>query len=455
MTSGIELKNVFRRLQALAGLSGALNPSFGKPSFSVVFFPAFDDNERMADHLNRANWYLPGRNKIRVRVIYQSSTEFRSAQESPVHSPPFPPELSKRVRVLTPSELVNAAQRADLVLVWRRSSLEAAKSMSKNSTAKVINVDPLDPESLEYGVQAGFRWRFLFNAAERRDVLDKSRERLRSAISAIPEDKRQFALVLGTGRSFNRYTEMDRGGGVVIACNSAVHNQTFLESFRPDFIVFGDAAHHLGPSHQAAQFRDDVEKALELLPNLVLVTNAKYFGLLEARWRKWAERIVWIEQSSKTPVFNLVEEFSLPMLDSVMNVLLLPLASTVSRNVLILGADGFSAKEEDNDDFWGHAESFDYSARIKYSHLAHPTFEEHRQKGVSGRPPTAVRHNQSIHETITSGEEEGVTYLPLMPSSIPALAERALPLEFQENFENDNVISLLNLVRFLPRPAST
>lgn len=416
--------------------------------FRVVYYPAFDDSTSMADHLNRARWYLPGRTDLKVEIWFRTLS-YPPANHAPPHSPLYPWTFARPRIARSEDQLAVAARNADLVLVWRSEAVKQAERIVGFRQPQVVNVDIHDVASIEYGSQAVLRWRFFLSQGQRTTVLNQSRDRLKEVISSIPADKRHFALVMGTGPSFSKYQNLSRKGGTVIASNSAVHDTDFLESFRPDFLVFGDAAHHVGPSHQAAEFRDHLLRALELLPDLVVVTNARYFGSLEGRWGSLTERVIWVDQTSKEPVSNLIKNFSLPRLDSVMNILMLPLATTVSKKVFIIGADGFLPKTEKNDDFWGHSDSFDYFSRIRTLHQAHPTYEVHRKQGTRGNPPTGLRHNKSVSESLTIGEGQGLRYYALMPSSIPAFADRLVPPEVQQAHQDRGFLNLRTLADVL------
>jgi len=401
-------------------------------TYSVLYYPSFLDSTTLTDHLNRARWYLPGRENRRVSLTYAATKTSVAERHGVEHSPSYPFEQMDISRAESESSLADLAVSADLILVWNAGAMPAALRVASTGSAEVINVDIADYSSVEYGVQAKLRWQVLFSDRERKEILDQSRERLQRLVASIPRERREFCLVMGTGPSFASYRTLSREGGIVIACNSAVSDPGFLQQFRPDFLTFGDAAHHLGPSFQADDFRGAVVRAMHLLPDMHLVLNASYFALLDRILGEYMNRCIWIEQKSIQPVFNLVKDFSLPRLDSVMNQVMLPLASTLSPHVFIVGADGFSSEDGANEDFWAHAESFDYVSQISSSYAAHPTYDVNRRTGTSGNPPTRIRHVESVNLSISEGEMSGIQYRALMSSSIPAFSRRRVSVADEE-----------------------
>ena len=457
MTVGDQYRRILTRVQGIArqgANSDSLRMGQGQHGrhklpqlLRVVYYPAFDESGRLADHLNRTRWYLPGRIERRTSVVYAtSSNEFLDTPE-PDHSPAYSDE-GMQFESVKEGDLSHVCKGADLVLVWKSSFESAAKKLVRGRAARVVNVDIDDIRSVEYGVQAKLLWSHT-PKVERMEILNQSQARLIDTARSFRQQGRKFALVLGTGPSFSQYRTISRDQGIVIACNSAVSDRDFLETFEPDFVTFGDAAHHLGPSHQAAEFRNDLVRALQLVPTLHLVANAAYYPLLQPVLKDHTERCIWIEQTSERPVLDLTDDFALPQLDSVMNSVMLPLATTLSKIVFILGADGFSTSPEDNEDFWGHAKSFNYISKISSSHAAHPTYAHHRMRGVNGRPPTHIRHLQSAQETVSTGQRNNFQYVALMESSIPAFRSRKISDEEWRGCVRDGRLSLEDLARQL------
>ena len=227
------------------------------------------------------------------------------------------------------------------------------------------------------------------------------------------------AYVFGTGPSLEDAETWSFANALTIVCNAVVQNDRLMRHINPDFIAAADVVSHFGVSTYAHQFRSDLVRVLQER-DAVFVTTATFGYLFVLHHPEVAERVILVNQTCDGPNYNLVENFSAAKLDSIMNILMLPVAATFCKEIYLLGCDGKSIVRG-NEDFWAHARGAQYDHLVDSGHKCHPTFDVNRQK------TTYAGYNRSIERTILTGEHErGIVYRCLSPSTIPILKQRLL-----------------------------
>lgn len=438
------MRGLSRRVLAKFGQMLATNPL--KKSLRVVLYPDFESEKLADDHLNRLRWYLPGTKDKQVNIALRVLGDENELGTQPPHSARYESRFHSQARVEGAS-YHEAIRSADLVLLWSLESRGKLEEILGLRVKPVVEVDLENSRCVEFGNYAKLSWIFGVSSSLKRKLARDSRRRLRAYVSSIPAKKKVFALVLGTGPSFERYSMFDRQGGIVIACNSAVSDPDFLRVFRPDFITFGDAAHHAGPSLRAHKFRKELLFALELLPDLRVLSTAHYYPMFSKLFARFENRFIWLSQGNRKPNYNLVSNPLLPSLASTMNIHMLPLAATVAHDIFILGVDGKSLREDENEDFWGHSKKLAYGEQLDCFHVAHPTYDRIRTRGSNGRGNVLSEYEHSASATISGGEEIGIRYFILAKSSSPTFEKRRLPFsEFTRGLEPNGKISLRSLI---------
>lgn len=397
---------MFGRLQAL--WQSWLTRSRGNTEFNILIYPPFENEDDLNNYLSRLSWYIrPEKDQRPVTVVTLSDNlklNWPLRKEALiVHRP-----AQFRVKLL--GDLVsvtNEIKRFDVVLNWDTTQLPTLNQLKKNKkclrSTPVENIDVLDPKSEEYGRLASFSWRRL-SGHKFRDTLTKdSFSRLMEVGNKLREQS-SFALVLGTGPSFDKYKNFDMRGGAVIACNSAVEDAEFFAKAKPDFFCFVDGAHHVGPSMKAEHFRHSLRQRLDDDPDFHVVTTDKFAPILMDEFEEHVSRFIFLSQSSKRePNYRIAKEPFFPSLDSVSTIYMLPIASYLSDRVFLLGFDGLDP-ENRTEDFWNHSENLNYEHHLSDFHLVHPTFEYHREVQLRDLPPTEQRYEEGLEKTLKQGE---------------------------------------------------
>ena len=399
----------------------------------ITYFPKFDDPEAFSDHYHRASWYLTGaRSKVK-EVCFGLANEMQPGPRPTYYCDPNGNDNILKLR-LDETAYQDRLACSKVILVWKdmdRSVIAALKRKHPDRT--VLSVSTNDVTSIEYGQYCEAQWRIL-SAQEQTRLHNSSAAIVRSKLEALKHSGRDKAVVFGTGPSIEAATSYDFSDCVTIICNSAVTSDALINHIKPAFVCAGDVVSHFGVSAYAGQFRNDLIKFLQN-NDALFFTTSKFGYLLQVKYPELGHKIAYCEQKVAGGVTDLDEIFALPMLDSTLNIHMLPLAASVSDTIYVLGCDGKNPEPEKNEDFWPHSTLTQYHNLVESGHLAHPTFDLNRQKS------THDRYLMSTEASFLAGEVSGKRYFSLVTSHTPPLAARALP-PFMAHKGSDGLIHL-------------
>lgn len=405
---------LLRRLRALVSrLRGG--GSSTREGASAVVTGRDEDLADVADAVNRAAWYLggnPGVGERPSRVVVYADGKLDGdairAADPPAGQPNFrprgpAPELRPR-SAFRPDEHAEVLVRdvRDLARPGMLARLDRARLVDERLYGDVPVVEYLRA-----------------SAAARSEEIDRAVDRAtRQNLRRLRERgaDREAALVLGTGPSVERLPPDAGAGRAVVVCNSLVGNRELLDRLRPLAVCFADPVFHFGPSEYAARFREDLARVLES-HDAFAVTNRRDAGLLLQHRPALEERIVGLhtDASSWRP-----PDPEGPRVRGTWNVLthlMLPVACSLAGRVEIGGCDG---REPDEDYFWRHGDSVQYTGLMRTAFETHPGFFRDRDYADYYR-----RHCRELEDQLTAFERRGHEFASITPSHVPALSRRA------------------------------
>lgn len=395
----------------------------------VVFYPPFASREELTNHYHRAAWYLP-----RVAGRCEEVCLFHDIQGSDVAPGPAPkymgqpPKPTRHIRLIKGRfKNLRMLLAADLILFWQEDpSRKLMKFLDRVFGIKSAHVATEDLTANEYDEYCRSLWEYLTLEKERKSIIQSNRLRLERLVSELERNPVQASCVFGTGPSLAKAYDFDFSRTLCIVCNSIVRDEKLLNHIRPRFICAGDAVSHFGVSAYAFQFRKDLIRAIETR-DLYLFTTAKVGALLLHHYPELTDKVFLIEQTRDEPTFNFTKHYEAARLDSTLNIHMLPLASTFSQTVFLLGCDGKNPNGE-NEDFWAHADEAQYRSLVASGHECHPTFDLLR------RMSTYEHYLRSLETTVAGGEERGIRYHSLHNSFTKVLNERVVSQREMEEF---------------------
>jgi hypothetical protein len=271
--------------------------------------------------------------------------------------------------------------------------------------SEVFDVDP------DRNAADGWAWVALANSAERGSPdTSLAKERFVRFVGKLREQKLEKAYAFGTGPSLEKAIERDWSDGYRIVCNTIVRDPALFRHIAPHFIVAGDAIYHFGHTSFARAFRKDLADRMRE-SDTMFVYPAIFDPLVKRELVEFTERLVPIPGGSHEDVHvDLTQCFSLPAMGNVLALLLLPLASTLSKRV---GLWGFDGRAPDDKLFWGNSPKHSYPELLHELQEAHPAFFEHYVPKAD--PSRYVRqfHGDLLDLRMTEAERQGYRFVML------------------------------------------
>lgn len=391
----------YRGLQLLTRLGDEERPD------DVCLYPALEDEASLRDVLNRLGWYLPERTlRDGVRIAVPTALDVEAA----AGAPPGQVEFSRDhlpLEVVAPAAADAAAGDADAILLW-----DSASRLRPSLLRNLSKVEVVDPGYYS-GVES-YTWGAFTDRLREPTDGDRATELFRSL-----EDRREDferAYVFATGPSLDRATDFEFDDDELkVVCNSIVRNDDILDHIDPDVLVFADPVFHFGPSEYAATFREDAVETLETHDCIGFVPS-RHRTLLAGHYPD-LDLVGLTGVDAEEPLFPTAEDRRVMSTNNIMTWFMLPIASSLTDEVYILGADG---REEDESYFWEHNEDAQYDDELMKSAVdSHPSFFRDRVY-----TDYYEQHCETLSAFLEYGESVGVDYYSLTHSYVDCLAER-------------------------------
>lgn len=242
------------------------------------------------------------------------------------------------------------------------------------------------------------------------------------------------AYVFGTGPSLARAGTRDWTDGYRVVCNTIVRDRQLWHHLQPHFVSAGDAVYHFGANRHSGQFLADLDQRLAESPETMFVYPAPFHGVVvRALGQRLLQLIPMRIGQENDPTINLAQSFRLPQLGNVLNLLLLPLACTLSRDIGLWGFDGRDPRARD---FWSNSGRHSYPDLMPELRSKHPAFFLSAVPAEDpGRYVRAV-HGDHLDQALRSAEQRGFRFEMLHPSWTPTLNRRYRGRESIESYFN-------------------
>jgi hypothetical protein len=220
-----------------------------------------------------------------------------------------------------------------------------------------------------------------------------------------------------TGPSFNQYDKFKyEKDSFKIICNSTVKDDKFLSYIeKPDLLVFADPVFHFSSSEYSATFRDHVIKVFKKYKCFIMVPD-NTIAMLVAHYPILKEHIIGMKVDSSSFNFPTATKFWVKGSANILTLYMLPIASTISNHINIIGADG---RNPDEKYFWQHSSTAQFGDLMQTVFDTHPSFFRDRDY-----KDYYAEHCVFLKELIEFGESKGKKYYSLTLSYIPALKKR-------------------------------
>ena len=251
------------------------------------------------------------------------------------------------------------------------------------------------------------------------EELDDSKRRFLTHFSTIP--KYASSLILGTGPSLVKARKLVDIDSYKIACNTIVKDLDLWVRLKPHFLVAGDAIYHFGHNQYATSFRRDLKKCMQAYGVPFLYPDL-YHPFLKEEFKEIAHLLIPIPTGDIPKINNnLFDNFQLPALGNVLNLLLLPLATTLSKKIYLLGFDGRAPEDKL---FWSNSNDHSYGEHISDIQKKHPMFFDYYIDKKDPLKYVATFHGDVLEDNLTLLEHMGYEFITLSPSYTPTIQKR-------------------------------
>jgi|GEM_PF-3194801 len=382
----------------------------------VFYYPEFKSNDELNDQVNRASWYLscvfPFSVTFFTRGVYsyKERDEFSYKLKEMV-SDSFKAGVFKLEKLCSIESL--DVRRGDIVILWKDkgdlNDNELTKLKRMSSIAKLYDVN--SSRRMEGSLYIEISREYYKFDSSLIEMSNNKFETLKSKYNSI-----ENSFIFCTGPSIKNYKLFTYDSSLKIICNSVINDDDFMEYIKPDILTFGDPIFHFGCSSYAQAFRDKLLKSAELY-SFDIVIPIKYYPIFSFYFPELIERTIPLPYSD-IENFNvdLSNEFLAKTTDNILTFMMLPLATSLSSNVFIMGCDGRPLDE--NDYFWKHNNKTQFSDEMDSIKLAHPSFFKLEYNEYY------LRHCDNLELFFKKSEQLGKRFCSLGFSYIPALINR-------------------------------
>ena len=387
---------------------------------TVVFYPPFPTHELLNDQMARAAWYFSSFDPQKI-------TFFASSPVEPFYLPDsFSPkvqslylELKERNIIdvqndCSNNHVVSLLEAADMVITWCDEPLADAPAaivdIINSNTIRHFDIDKnYRLEGSKYILPSYSRF-----PVSRSKVVKECEERYR-ALARNYEDNTK-AYLFCSGPSISQYKDFDYKDGLSIICNSVINDVELLEWVQPKVLVFADPIFHFGCSKYTYEFYEQLRRVVDKY-DLTIMMPLMYYNLFVYHMPELESRTIGIPFVGGAPInLDLSSDFNLRSAANIFTFLMLPIASSLAKDIYILGSDGRPLEE--NNYFWQHNEKVQFVGQMDDIQIAHPAFFKIDYNEYY------IEHCQTVEKYFESGEALGKRFFSLTPSYIPALKSR-------------------------------
>jgi hypothetical protein len=275
----------------------------------------------------------------------------------------------------------------------------------------------------------GWEWCRLAQQLDGQPTASRRREahhRLTKAVSRTTRPGLRRVYAFGTGPSLASSMDRSFRDGYVIVCNTIVRDRALWEHLHPDFVVAGDAIYHFGHTEHATAFRADLHERLRESRDTVTFVYPELFdAIVRHEFHDVEHLLVPVPFGRRREAaYSLVERFELPPLSNVLNILLLPLAATLSREIGLWGFDGRAPKDTF---FWANSSRQSYPEHMPALRTEHPAFFGHFVPAGNEAKYAETVHGDMLEALLSSGEKLGFRYTMLHWTWTATLQKRMVP----------------------------
>jgi len=378
-----------------------------------IVYPCITSLEVLADIINRLSFALPQKDNLNIFITVSNTLETINIHELSI--PEFQePYIGRNKNIFLINETKAKEYLQDIfsiILLHDTSVLKEFSILKQAHKLEIIDKEYFSDKEAETLRRLYFS---ILSTEEKNRLLNISKENFQTMKEKNRGKKKAYCFT--TGPSFDQYREFDfERDSFKVICNSIAKNDAFLSYINgADLILFADPVFHFGPSSYAEQFRQDILKLVDKYDTYVLIPNHN-MPLLLAHYPQLEKKLIGMP-TKKDFNFPSNENFFVKGSANILTLFMLPIASSISKTIGILGADG---RKDNEKYFWKHSSSAQYDDKMESVFNSHPSFFRDRDY-----KDYYLEHCNFLRQLINYGESKGKIYYSMTPSHIPILKER-------------------------------
>ena len=271
----------------------------------------------------------------------------------------------------------------------------------------------------------GWQWhhaleKYTYKSESINKAVDRSLGNFKHYLSTIP--KYDKAYIIGTGPSLSKAGEIDWSDGYRIVCNTIVKDSEMWKHVNPHFIVAGDAIYHFGSNDFALSFIEDLKKRLRE-SDTYFIYPFYFHPYVKRVLEEFDEKLIPIPTVQRDFIHNsLLFDFRIPDdIGNVLNLLLLPLACTLSKKVYLFGFDGRAPNDKL---FWSNSSKHTYEDKLGEIIKQHPKFFEHNVPKQGETKYVNNVHGERLENILSIAEKANWSFVMMHKSWTETLNKR-------------------------------
>jgi hypothetical protein len=397
---------------------------------TIVYYPVFESDYDLNDHLARAAWYFGYLSDIK-QIVFAVKPDLETGFQPPAYlddvSEIYYRSIEDRIVFLKDKEeYKKKLLSSDIIMRWSVGTKNTSVSESDFGECRhgkqIWNVDNKKEryEGSHY-IKAG-----LTNHTNNKRDIRRRRQKFRDLARKIGRGNKSY--IFGTGPTVSLCGNFDYSDGVSIICNTTIMDYDLVRCVNPKILIIGDPIFHFGISEYAGEFRKKLFEILAARPGLFVIIPYNYYPLLVSHFSELESRIIGIPfKANKEANLDLLKAFYITTTSNILTNLMIPVAATISNDINIIGCDG-RPKNQDRY-FWDHCKKTQINDKMSNIREAHPSFFKIDYNMYY------QKHAEILCKWIETCEKRKIDVNSLTPSYIPAL--RARYQYKNKDYEND------------------
>lgn len=285
----------------------------------------------------------------------------------------------------------------------------------KFSIPLLQNIEKIAPISpTYYSISEISNWSSLYAMTLSRRKIEEYKRQFKNNLFILKDNiENTQCWLFGSGPSIEIYSDLKiKENSFKIICNSIIKNKEFCRTIKPNVIACADPVFHFGHSKYAQQFRKDLIQGMKDL-DLTVIMPSHHAYLFVQQYPEFKHKVIGVELSNQFNL-DLSKDLCVKSTDNILSLLLLPLASTFSKDVHLIGFDGKSPEQFDY--FWKHHSNFQYVSLMEDVKKEHPSFFSDRNYSTYSKS-----HEKTIKYIFNKFEALGIQVKSHAKSYIPSI----------------------------------